>query len=44
MAGLLPAVTAEEGLCIQPGRIYVATPDLHHLAVGHGSLHLAFSP
>jgi two-component system, chemotaxis family, protein-glutamate methylesterase/glutaminase len=43
-AGALPAMPAEEGAPIQPGHIYVASPDLHHLTIEPGTMHLVFGP
>src|SRR3954453_3569729 len=36
--GLLPAVHVTEGMPIEPGRIYCATPD-HHLLIEPGHIH-----
>src|SRR4051794_34938522 len=36
--GPLPAIRATEGMAIEPGRIYCATPD-HHLLIEPGHIH-----
>jgi two-component system, chemotaxis family, protein-glutamate methylesterase/glutaminase len=42
-AGPLPALQAEEGMAVAPGRIYVAPPDCH-LLVGRGHAHVRRGP
>jgi len=42
-AGSLPAVHAEDGDPVQPGRIYVAPPD-HHIILEEGTVRLSRAP
>src|SRR5215468_3307352 len=42
-AHTLPAVEAEEGMRLEPGRIYAAAPD-RHLIVADGHIHLSRGP
>ncbi len=42
-AGPIPAMLAQDGDTIRPGRIYVAAPDLH-LLVEHGKVRTTFGP
>src|SRR5215218_5780920 len=42
-SGPLPALSAEEGMLVQRGHIYVAPPD-HHLLVGRGHVHVRRGP
>jgi two-component system chemotaxis response regulator CheB len=43
-AGPVPALAGQDGLAVQPGRIYVAPPDQHMLLDGHGRLMLRRGP
>jgi two-component system chemotaxis response regulator CheB len=42
-SGVLPAVSAKNGMVLEPGRIHVAPPD-HHLLVDDGGLTLSHGP
>jgi two-component system chemotaxis response regulator CheB len=43
-AGPLPVSSATEGAPIEPGHIYIAPPDLAHLVVTRGAMHLMPGP
>jgi two-component system chemotaxis response regulator CheB len=42
-SGVLPAVSAKQGMALEPGRIHVAPPD-HHLVVNDGHFALSHGP